>query len=111
MHYTRILAVALMLTLGAGAAFAQDADRPKREGDRKEHDQGDHAARHAKFRQHLKELQARLERLKAKQADGSSEDPERLAEAIKRIEAKIAEMKEKGAKHMEKHKERDGKKS
>lgn len=123
MQFTRILAVALMLTLGAGAAFAQDGERKQRpdrerkerpEGERKERpegERGDHAKKHALHRQVLKGMEARLELLKAKQAKGDAEDPERLAEAIAKLEARIAKMKEKGAEHMEKHHKGKGQES
>jgi septal ring factor EnvC (AmiA/AmiB activator) len=104
MQYTRILAVALLLTLGAGAALAQNADRPQRDGDRKahaRHDKGDHASRIGKAHKRLQELEAKLKKLKARQADGEARDPERLAEAIKRIEDRIAEIKAKLAAHRE----------
>lgn len=129
-----ILAVALMAVLGGSAAFAQDGDKPKREGDRpakgERHDKGDrpakgerpdkgdrpakgdrpekgdrkaeHAEKHEKVRQHIAELKKKLAHLKAKQEGGESEDPERLAEAIKRIEERLAEIKAKLAEHNEK---------
>ena len=107
MQYTRILAVALMLTLGAGTAFAQDGERKQRpERERKERpegEKGDHAKKHALHRQVLQGLEARLELLKLRQAEGKSENPERLAEAISKLEERIARMKERLAEHMKEH--------
>ncbi|MCB9896059.1 MAG: hypothetical protein H6839_16625 [Planctomycetes bacterium] len=115
MQFARILAVALMLSLGAGAAFAQDTERPERDGKHKEgreHAKGDHAGKHAQVAKRLAEAQKKLKQLKAKQAEGNAEDPERLAEAIARLEEKISEIKAKIAAHKEKHGERkDGKES
>ena len=123
-----ILAVALMAVLGCGAAFAQDGDKPAREGDRPARGErkGDrpakgerdreakgergegHADKHRKILKHLAELEAKLKRAKAKQAEGDAENPDRLDEVVKRLEAKIAEIKAKIAAHREKHGEGRG---
>ena len=105
-----ILSTILVAVLSAGALSAQSAGDGQgiTGGQGGQAGQGQCHKRHHFIMQHLKFLEHLLATIKKRIASGECQDPQKAAEAVAKLEQRIANIKAKIAEHKDKHHEGRG---